>query len=169
MFLKSLKIENGESLIREIPFHSGINLIVDETNTSDRKQSGNNVGKTTVLRLIDYCLAGKGENIYKDPEFKDKSNNQIIENFLKGNNIIITLILKEDLEITLSKEIVIRRNFLSRKEKIQEINGEEYGNDEFPKKLKELIFNSSSQKPTFRQIISKNIHHSCKIRQSRIL
>ncbi|MBO6496321.1 MAG: DUF2326 domain-containing protein [Roseivirga sp.] len=157
MFLKSLKIENGESLIREIPFHSGINLIVDETNTSDRKQSGNNVGKTTVLRLIDYCLAGKGENIYKDPEFKDKSNNQIIENFLKGNNIIITLILKEDLEITLSKEIVIRRNFLSRKEKIQEINGEEYGNDEFPKKLKELIFNSSSQKPTFRQIISKNI------------
>ncbi|WBL44259.1 DUF2326 domain-containing protein [Algoriphagus halophytocola] len=157
MFLKALKIENGDSLIREIPFHPGINLIVDETNTSDRKESGNNVGKTTVLRLIDFCLAGKGENIYKDPEFKDKSNNQIVEGFLKNNNIIITLILKEDLEITLSKEITIRRNFLPRKQKIQEINGDEYNNDEFPKKLKELIFNSSSSKPTFRQIISKNI------------
>lgn len=157
MFLKTLKIENGDTLIREIPFHTGINLIVDETHTLDRKESGNNVGKTTVLRLIDFCLAGKGENIYKDSEFKGKSNNQIVETFLKNNNIIITLILKEDLEITLSKEIIIRRNFLSRKQKIQEINGEEYNNDEFPKKLKELIFQSSSSKPTLRQIVSKNI------------
>jgi len=157
MFLKTLKIENGDSLIREIPFHIGINLIVDETQTSDKKESGNNVGKTTVLRLIDFCLAGKGENIYKDSEFKDKSNNDIIEKFLKENNIIITLILKEDLDITSSKEITIRRNFLPRKLKILEIDGEEYGNDEFPKKLKEVIFNSRNLKPTFRQIISKNI------------
>jgi uncharacterized protein YydD (DUF2326 family) len=157
MFLKTLKIENGDSLIREIPFHTGINLIVDDTHTSDKKESGNNVGKTTVLRLIDFCLSGKGENIYKDSEFKDKSNNDIIEKFLKENNIIITLILKEDLDITSSKEITIRRNFLSRKLKILEIDGEEYGNDEFPKKLKEIVFNSRNLKPTFRQIISKNI------------
>jgi uncharacterized protein YydD (DUF2326 family) len=157
MFLKTLKIENGDSLIREIPFHTGINLIVDDTHTSDKKESGNNVGKTTVLRLIDFCLAGKGENIYKDSEFKYKSNNDIIEKFLKENNIIITLILKEDLDITSSKEITIRRNFLSRKLKILELDGEEYGNDEFPRKLKEIIFNSLNLKPTFRQIISKNI------------
>lgn len=157
MFLKILKIENGDSLIREISFHTGINLIVDDTHTSDKKESGNNVGKTTVLRLIDFCLAGKGENIYKDSEFKDKSNNDIIEKFLKENNIIITLILKEDLDITSSKEITIRRNFLSRKQKIIEIDGEEFGIDEFPKKLKEIIFNSRNLKPTFRQIISKNI------------
>ena len=31
MFLKSLKILNRDSLIREITFHKGINLIVDET------------------------------------------------------------------------------------------------------------------------------------------
>ncbi len=30
MFLKSLSIHNGDELIREIPFHKGINLIVDE-------------------------------------------------------------------------------------------------------------------------------------------
>lgn len=157
MFLKELYIHNGAELIREIKFHKGINLIIDETKTSDRKESGNNVGKTTVLRLIDFCLGGKGENIYRDPEFKEKGSNTTIEYFLKNNNIVITLILKEDLDLESSNEITIRRNFLSRKNKIQEINGEYYNNDEFTKKLKELIFNSKSFKPTFRQIIAKNI------------
>ena len=157
MFLKELHIHNNETLIRKINFHKGINLIIDETKTTDRKESGNNVGKTTVLRLIDFCLGGKGENIYRDPEFKEKGSNTTIENFLKNNNIIITLVLKEDLELVLSNEITIRRNFLLRKNKIQEINGDYYNNDEFPKKLKELIFKSNSPKPTFRQIIAKNI------------
>lgn len=157
MFLKELYIHNDDNLIREIKFHKGINLIIDETKTSDRKESGNNVGKTTVLRLIDFCLGGKGENIYKDPEFKEKGSNTIIENFLKNNNIIITLVLKEDLELEVSDEIKIRRNFLSRNNKIQEINGDNYNNDEFQRKLKELIFKSDAPKPTFRQIIAKNI------------
>ena len=157
MFLKELYIHNEATLIRKIKFHKGINLIIDETKTTDRKESGNNVGKTTVLRLIDFCLGGDGKNIYRDPEFKEKGTNTAVENFLKSNNIIITLTLKEDLELELSNEITIRRNFLSRKNKIQEINGEYYNKDEFPKKLKELIFNSKSSKPTFRQIIAKNI------------
>ncbi|GAB4304847.1 MAG: DUF2326 domain-containing protein [Marinilabiliales bacterium] len=157
MFLKELYIHKNDTLVRKIKFHKGINLIIDETKTSDRKESGNNVGKTTVLRLIDFCLGGKGENIYKDPEFKEKGSNTIIENFLKNNNVIITLVLKEDLELESSNEIVIRRNFLSNKNKIQEINVERFNNKDFLKRLKELIFNSKSPKPTFRQIIAKNI------------
>jgi len=156
MFLKKLTISNGEEIIREIPFHKGINLIVDESDTSNRQETGNNVGKTTVLRLVDYCLGSGGENIYKDPEFKDKSNTRI-EEFLKGNNIIISLALVDDLDNGLSKEILIRRNFLKRSQKIQEINGEQYNNKEFPKKLKQLVFKSNNDKPTFKQIISKNI------------
>ena len=156
MFLKKLTINNGSTVIRDIPFHKGLNLIVDETRTSDRKESGNNVGKTTVLRLIDYCFGSKGENIYKDPEFKGKSNSQI-EQFLKNNNIIVSMILKEDLEFAKSRELVVRRNFLSRKNKILEINGEKQSVKEFPKKLKELIFKSTREKPTLRQIVAKNI------------
>lgn len=156
MFLKSLKIENNGFVIRDIPFHKGINLIVDETRTKDKKESGNNVGKTTVLRLIDYCLGGKGQNIYQDTEFKQKSNTQI-EQFLKNNNIIITLVLKDDIEVEDSKEISIRRNFLNYSDKIQEINGEKYNDADFLKKLKELIFKSGLDKPTIRQIIAKNI------------
>ncbi len=157
MFLKRLDIQNKDSIIRSVNFHKGINLIIDETQTSDKKESGNNVGKTTVLRLIDFCLGGKGENIYKDPEFKDKGSNSQIKSFLKNNNIIISLVLKEDLDIEASAEIIIRRNFLSRSNKIQEINGDNYNNEEFPRELKKLIFKSIASKPTFRQIIAKNI------------
>ena len=59
MFLKSLSIiNNGESsVIREIKFHKGVNLILDETSSADKTESGNNVGKTTVFRLIDFACA----------------------------------------------------------------------------------------------------------------
>lgn len=156
MFLKNLIIEKNIELIRNIKFHKGVNLIVDETKTEDKKESGNNVGKTSIIRLIDFCLGGDGTNIYRDNEFKQKNNTQI-ESFLKNNNVVITLILTDEIESYNSKEIVIRRNFLSRNNKIQEINGDKFSNEEFPKKLKELIFNSETDKPTFRQIIAKNI------------
>jgi uncharacterized protein YydD (DUF2326 family) len=156
MFLKSLIIENGSTVVREIRFHKGINLIIDETKTTDKKESGNNVGKTTVLRLIDYCLGGDGKNIYKDTEFSQNTNIEI-ENFLKQNNIVVTLYLIDNLD-TPSTEICIKRNFLSRKNKILEINGESFKDEKaLVKELKKRIFNSEEDKPTFRQIISKNI------------
>ncbi len=67
--------------------------------------------------------------------------------------------MKEHLEDVSSSEINIRRNFLTYSNKIQEINGKEYNNKDFPVKLKELIFHSVQEKPTFRQIISRNIRH----------
>jgi uncharacterized protein YydD (DUF2326 family) len=158
MFLKSLKILNGNSIINEIPFHKGINLIVDESpNDSSKTATGNNVGKTTVLRLVDYCFGGDGKNIYQDTEFK-KQPNTTVENFLKNNNIIIEIELVADLDNPNSETVIIRRNFLQRSKKIQEVNGENISNNnDFDKKLKEIIFKSEVDKPTFRQIISKNI------------
>ena len=50
MFLKSLRIEKTGGLIRHIKFKNGLNLIVDESNS---QITGNGVGKTTVLKLID--------------------------------------------------------------------------------------------------------------------
>lgn len=152
MFLKKLRIENKLGLVREIDFHRGLNLIVDE----DVKITGNNVGKTTVLRLVDFCLGSDGKNIYKDPEFKGQDNTRI-ENFLKETEVIVTLILVDDLEFT-SEELVIRKNFLNYSKKTQEINGENIiNNKEFGQKLKELVFDSQVDKPTFKQIVSKNI------------
>ena len=56
MFLKKLTISSDGKVVREIPFRKGINLIVDNTG---KEITGNNVGKTTVLKLIDFCLGGK--------------------------------------------------------------------------------------------------------------
>ncbi|WP_238327885.1 ABC-three component system middle component 6 [Paenibacillus gorillae] len=67
---KKLIILNQEDIIRELNFHSGMNLIIDETPTSDGKQTGNNVGKTTVLKLIDFCLGASPAIIYTDTENK---------------------------------------------------------------------------------------------------
>jgi uncharacterized protein YydD (DUF2326 family) len=157
MFLEKIIIQNRDVIIREISFHKGINLIVDETPVNSSQQStGNNVGKTTVLRLVDYCFGADGKNIYKDTEFAQQPNTTI-ENFLKENEIIITITLVNNLDVV-SERITIRKNFLKRKDKLQEVNGENItDNKEFDKKLKELVFKTEADKPTFKQIISKNI------------
>lgn len=158
MFLKSLSIINNSagSTIREIKFHKGVNLILDETSSVDKTESGNNVGKTTVFRLIDFCLCGDGKNIYTDTEFGN--TNVEVEQFLTTNDIIIKLILTSGLDNE-SEEIVIERNFLSRNKAVKRINGEDCSAKEFELKLKSLLFGKCPEKPTFRQIISKNIRY----------
>ncbi len=155
MFLKTLTISNGSYIIRDINFRKGINLIVDETLSINKTDSGNSVGKTTVLRLIDFCLDGKGDNIFKDPEFKD--TNLKVEKFLKDNNILISLTLIEDFDDDNSETVFITRNFLAYKNKIQTINGKSYDNKTFSSKLSELIFKTTKEQPSFKQLKSKNI------------
>jgi uncharacterized protein YydD (DUF2326 family) len=155
MFIKQLKIESKNGLIRNILFQKGANLILDYTEQENKTKSGNNVGKTTVLKLIDFCLGGKAKSIYTDPEFR--TSNKEVETFLINQQVIITLILVDDLYDT-KEEINIQRNFLSRNEKIQQVNNDNIRDDKkFQAKLKELIFKSTKEKPTFRQIIAKNI------------
>lgn len=161
MFLKSLSIINNSEgfVIREIKFHKGVNLILDETSSADRTESGNNVGKTTVFRLIDFCLCGDGKNIYTDTEFNN--TNEAVEQFLTTNDIIIKLVLVPEIGNE-SEEIVIERNFLSRNKavkRIKRINGVDYTSKGFEQELKSLLFGDCTEKPTFRQIISKNIRY----------
>lgn len=158
MFLKRLNIKGKAGVIREISFKKGLNLIVDETPENQKPQdTGNSVGKTTVLRLIDYCLGSKGESIYKDTEFSNQPNTTI-ENFLTDKEVLITIELVEDLNDDNSESIIIERNFLKRAKKVQKINGEDFTDDKkFDAELKKLIFKTEVDKPTFRQIISKNI------------
>lgn len=156
MFLKELIIKNKLGPIRTIEFRKGLNLIVDETPNIDRKSTGNNVGKTTVLRLVDFCLGSDGKNIYQDAEFKEQENSTI-KDFLINTEVVLTLTIVDDLDFP-TESIVIKKNFLKNSKKLQEINGENITNNkEFDLKLKELIFKTEVEKPTFKQIISKNI------------
>lgn len=101
MFIKSLQIANKDGVIRLIKFHAGLNLIVDETpvdeaSTESTKTTGNNVGKTTVLMLVDFCLGADAKGIYTDPETK-KGEYTLVKNFLIETEVLITLTLVEDL------------------------------------------------------------------------
>lgn len=159
MFIKELKIIGEGKAIREIKFHKGINLIVDETPTTDEKITGNNVGKTTVLKLIDFCLGAKASVIYTDEENK-KDIYLLVKDYLIEHKILITLTLTEDLDSSDAKEILIERNFLLRKETIRKINGTQYSNIEFEAELLKLIIPEHKlEKPSLRQIISHNIRH----------
>ena len=159
MFLKSLIISTNETVIREINFHEGLNLIVDDTPSENFKETGNNVGKTTILMLIDFCLGANPKSIYIDPENK-KEEYKLVKDFLINNKILITLLLKEDLSNRYSREILIEKNFLSRNHKIQRVNHIQKTDDEFEESLTNFLFpNHYGKKPSFRQIISHNIRY----------
>lgn len=157
MFIKSLCISTENHIIREINFHKGLNLIIDQT-PENATETGNNVGKTTVLRLIDFCLGKDADSIYKDPENK-KGIYDIVKNFLQEKKVIITLVLVDDLDEP-NKKIEISRNFLSREKNICEINETRVLKKEFETALMHNIFpDIRVRKPTFRQIISHNIRY----------
>jgi uncharacterized protein YydD (DUF2326 family) len=155
MFIKSLIITSGSKVIREIEFHKGLNLIVDE---SEHQITGNSVGKTTVLKLVDFCLGANPKHIYVDHETK-KQEYKLVKDFLIDNKVLITLVLSSNLDKG-TEDIVIERNFLARKEIIRKINGEQLTEDEFEIKLSSMLFPEHlASKPTFRQIISHNIRY----------
>lgn len=161
MYLKSLTITGNRGVIREINFHAGLNLIVDKTHTEGGgTQTGNNVGKTTVLRLIDFCLGGDASSLYRDPENKAEVN-QEVKDFLVNEQVMITLLLVDNLAVP-GRKVVIERNFLQRKDRVFEVNGESIGSkkDEINTVLLKHVFPSVQvTKPTFRQIISHNIRY----------
>lgn len=160
MYLKSLTITHGDgTIIRDIHFHSGLNLIVDETPAGSGKETGNNVGKTTVLKLADFCLGADAKRIYSDQENK-RNEYKLVKDFLVKNKVCVSLVLKDDLLQENSREVFIERNFLSRKNKIQRINGKNKTDNEFEETLTDLLFPGHyGKKPTFRQIIAHNIRY----------
>lgn len=159
MHLKSLTISSKGNVLREIEFRIGLNLIVDNTPIENIKETGNNVGKTTVLKLIDFCLGSTGKNVYTDPE-NPKEVYALVKDFLVEKQVLITLILKENLNLEKSQEICIEKNFLSRKHKILSIDGVRKTSEEFDETLTELLFPGQyGKKPTYRQIISHNIRY----------
>ncbi|WP_084268069.1 DUF2326 domain-containing protein [Azohydromonas lata] len=159
MFLKYLRIENNDGLIRHIKFHAGLNLIVDETPSEEKNLTGNNVGKTTVLMLIDFCLGASPKGIYTDPENK-KNEDLNVKNFLINTEVLVTLTLTSDLNALYAEEIIIERNFLAKKKLVRRINGQQKTEDEFEAYLTNQLFPEHyGKKPTFGQIISHNIRY----------
>ncbi|KGF03405.1 DUF2326 domain-containing protein [Anaerococcus lactolyticus] len=160
MFIEKMKISTKYETIRELNFHKGMNLIIDNTPLSDDlKSTGNNVGKTTVLKLIYFCLGGEGKDIYTDEENKNKVYDEV-KNFLINQEVLVTLILTNGFNIQKKERLVIQRNFLSGKNAIRKINGKSILKKDFENELLAKIFpEHKNEKPSFKQIISHNIRY----------
>lgn len=156
MFLRYLQIENVHGLIRRIDFHQGLNLIVDEVST-DNEETGNNVGKTTVLRLIDFCFGMEGIKIYTATEGPKVVNKEVKE-FLMETEVLITLCLADGFTEN-AKKVIVKRNFLSGKRSVLEINGQTVEKKDFEGELEKAIWGIETSKPSFRQIISHNFRY----------
>ena len=139
MYLKSLQISSQNEIIRDIKFHNGLNLIVDNTPVKPNKiQTGNNVGKTTVLKLVDVCFGANPKIVYQDTEDKNKEY-ITVHNYLKKNNISVSLELVDSFTNPVTS-IFIERNFLQRTKAIRMINGEQVLDKDFETTLLNLFF-----------------------------
>ncbi len=148
------KMKPSEEIIRNIKFNlKGLSLIVD--NTSDEaNQSGNSVGKTTAIQIIDLCLGGKSvKGLYYDSD--TGSENTEVKDFLKLNKVQAELIL---LDSETKYRYSIKRDLFP--------NGKKYINDikmpqhDFWDELKKILFAIKEPRPTFRQLIPKFVRLS---------
>lgn len=159
MFIKKfiLKDQQGQ-IIREVVFKKGMNIILGK-NSKNNKGSSNNLGKTTLIRCIDFCLDGKLDAIYTDPEFKGV--NLKVENFLTQIKPTFSLTLAKSFESR--SEMVIERkvDLTAKRGKVRNfIDGVKYSASDFQEELKKRIFSFDDSKPTFRQLIGKFIRSS---------
>jgi len=156
MYIKKLIITNYlNDVIRDINFNDkGLNLIVG-MNTGNG--TSNNIGKTTLIRCIDFCLEGKFEQLYIDKEFKEQKNEEIYT-FLKreqpifksiftdpytnNNYTIVRTVTFEDEKFVFNNKILLDDT---------EVEGD------FQVELKKIFFNTLSLKPSFRQLVPKFI------------
>lgn len=147
MFLKQLIIRANGEIVRDVNFKVGLNLVIDYTSIAS-KDSGNNVGKTTLLRVIDYCLGGEDFSIYRDGEFKGKTNTTV-QKFLIDGNVSFEL-FTSDIN---GEELVLTRQV----GKNPLINGKSFKIMEFRLQLNIRLFGYAGASPSFRQLIGKFI------------
>ena len=142
------KTKPSEEIIREIIFNKkGLNLIVDNT-PENAIESGNSVGKSTTIRIIDLCLGAKTiRELYYDAD--TRSENKTVKNFLNQYKVQAEL----HLEDSNNKEYIIKRDLFANGKKY--ISDKTYTEKGFEEELKKIIFHLNEPRPTFRQLIPK--------------
>lgn len=162
MYLSNLKILTGtEKIIRDIPFHKGLNIVLGERCADSG--STNSIGKTTLLRAIDFCLGGDEKSFYQDKENKDAIDQNVF-NFFYHIEPIFRLELRNNLDSNFSYKIIFERKICGLTNKqpnklkvLHFINSDEVTADEYNYQLKNTLFSYHTNKPTFRQLINKFI------------
>ncbi|GEL76562.1 hypothetical protein [Tenuibacillus multivorans] len=145
MYLNSLKIAESspsDRVIRDVNLKNGLNIIVDESN-NDR---GNNVGKTTFLKLIDICLGARDKK-YIWTDYDTNSETRNLKKYIHENKVYSELTIEKN-NITYSLKVELFNKGR------RYINGEGFSRDDYYEELNKILFNIESP-PTFRQLINK--------------
>ena len=162
MYLSNLKIvTNSGETIRDIPFRKGLNIILGEP--CEDSGSTNSIGKTTLLRAIDFCLGGDEKTFYQDAENKEAIDKNVF-NFFYYVQPSFKLELKKNLNVSFSKKVIFERKItgvnvknVKKLKVLHFINDLEVTSEEYSSRLKIELFNYDNHKPGFRQLISKFI------------
>ena len=156
MYLINLIIESIEVGIelRNIKFQPGLNLIVD---SGKNQKSGNDIGKTTFLRAIDFCLGSMSNELFLDRD--ENKENEEIKKFLVSQQICFSLALGHSLDEP--PLLVLKRWFTGKMlddkpDILQSINDDKLGIRKYTDELNKKIFNIDG-KPNFRDLIPKFI------------
>lgn len=163
MYLRQLTLtKHSGELIRSVEFQKGLNLILGK---ADNKHSSNSLGKTTLIRCINFCLAGKVEEFFIDNENK-KVENKAVKDFLIKNQVDFELILSKEFNESSSQEdlkISRKIGFDDKTQKIEVLNyidDKKYSLEEFKDILQLRLFLTNINKPSFRQLITKFVRRN---------
>lgn len=168
MYLKYLTIKDQDNaIIRHVDFKIGVNIIEGNTTTENAKSNTNSIGKTTLLRSLDFCLAGKWESLVYDKELKNNRNNTVFDFFHKTSPNF-ELVLTKSLAKNITSQIKINRILTIEYGKKGEekvtvknfINNNEVNDNDFKNQLLLYLFGLKTSLPTFRQLIPKFIRAS---------
>lgn len=161
MYIRNLTIKDKNNIIiQDIDFSLGLNIVLGIKD--DSTGSTNSLGKTTLLRAIDFCFEGKYQNFYEDDESRNIINTEVID-FLKKAELTFSIELTKSLKHKSSFNITFSRKLASKPTRknpnafkiTHYINYDEVTSTEYSSQLKETLFSSKTEKPTFRQLITK--------------
>ncbi|HCO6546404.1 TPA: DUF2326 domain-containing protein [Escherichia coli] len=153
MRLNKLIILKNDSLVREVTFKDGLNLIVNKR--TSRKDSGNSVGKSTLSRVLDYLFMSSGHDIYHDAEF-GKDIPEIVS--LINNNV---LKFSLDFNTVENKKAVISRIIsIDDKNSKYFLNDVEVDKKQYSEFIAQAVFGLTTDKPSLRNVSHKFIRNT---------
>ncbi|EOK4331862.1 DUF2326 domain-containing protein [Escherichia coli] len=153
MRLNKLIILKNDSLVREVTFKDGLNLIVNKRTSG--KDSGNSVGKSTLSRVLDYLFMSSGHDIYHDAEF-GKDIPEIVS--LINNNV---LKFSLDFNTVENKKAVVSRIIsIGDKNSKYFLNDVEVDKKQYSEFIAQAVFGLTTDKPSLRNVSHKFIRNT---------
>jgi len=143
MQIKNLTVYDGDIEIRNINFLNSFNIITNE------EIDGNQIGKSTALRVINSCLGSDGKSIWHDPD--SNTTNEKIKKYVNNGSVYFVLLIEVN-----NIEYRIKRMFLEVEQKTRNvikifswINDDEYNTNKKFKAALSPILGFSLTKPSY--------------------